>query len=391
MADRIEVLQQEVGIACDAFRTMRVVAVGLGDVLDGDGAAFFDVADDVLNADGFRQNEIEGVDETRGGMRVRTAEHGDDGAFGGLLMILEDAVFGTASIDDFDDVAVHFIEEMVGDRLRDVLAGVRPPVGMAEDSHAAAGADAIPDDMRRGGHPHKLRRQRLAHFGEFGLDGGFVFRLVVFEPVGHAFAAADGQDVDAVALTVNLFARIGLHVGRDVVEEGHGLFGTRVGVVVGFAGEILSKLAAGGDHDGACLLRSVGELAVHVEVAFERTEREEVRLEGIELEDGDGRLLFIIGIDKRQCMDGFAWKTERRFDGVPFDDEGDGFADAILERLPVRTEAVIVKIQQRKAFGLFEQRLVFEDHRDGGGLVGPDHLRPCVGQRGGERRAHKEP
>ena len=137
---------------------MRVVAVGLGDVLDGDGAAFFDVADDVLNADGFRQNEIEGVDETRGGMRVRTAEHGNDGAFGGLLMILEDAVFGTAAIDDFDDVAVHFIEEMVGDRLRDVLAGVRPPVRMAEDGHAAAGADAIPDDMRRGRHPHELRR-----------------------------------------------------------------------------------------------------------------------------------------------------------------------------------------------------------------------------------------
>ena len=45
VADGIEVLQQEIGVAGDAFRTMCVITIGLGDVLNGNGAAFLDVAD----------------------------------------------------------------------------------------------------------------------------------------------------------------------------------------------------------------------------------------------------------------------------------------------------------------------------------------------------------
>ena len=54
VTDRIEVLQQEIGVASDAFRTMRIIFVGFRNILDSDRAAFFDVADNILNINGFR-------------------------------------------------------------------------------------------------------------------------------------------------------------------------------------------------------------------------------------------------------------------------------------------------------------------------------------------------
>ena len=54
VTDRIEVLQQEVGITGDAFRTMRIIFIGFRNILDGNGAAFLDIADNILNINSFR-------------------------------------------------------------------------------------------------------------------------------------------------------------------------------------------------------------------------------------------------------------------------------------------------------------------------------------------------
>ena len=113
VADGIEVLQQEIGVAGDAFRTMRIIFIGFRNILDGDGAAFLDVTDNILDVNGFRKHEIEGIDEMDGIVRIRAADDRNDRAFGNLLMILQDAVFGTTAIDDFNGVAVHFIKEMI--------------------------------------------------------------------------------------------------------------------------------------------------------------------------------------------------------------------------------------------------------------------------------------